>query len=53
MDNNSTQLPLPTVSSPSENRIALAAPKKSTLDYIRQFARIYMPVDSMPGILLN
>lgn len=53
MDNNSTQLPLPTVSSPSEKRLSSAAPKKSTLDYIRQFARIYMPMDTMPGILLN
>lgn len=28
-------------------------PNVKTLDFIRQFARIYFPVASMPGLVLN
>lgn len=53
MDNNSTQLPTHTLSENHETSMPAATPKQSTLDTIRQFARIYMPVGSMPGIVLN
>lgn len=29
------------------------APSSRTLNFIRQFARIYMPVAKMPGFVLN
>jgi hypothetical protein len=28
-------------------------PKKQTLAFIRQFARVYHPINSLPGIVLN
>lgn len=30
-----------------------AKPSKKTIDFIRQFARIYFPVDNMHGLILN
>lgn len=29
------------------------APSSRTLNFIRQFARVYMPVAKMPGLVLN
>jgi hypothetical protein len=29
------------------------APKKQTLAFLRQFARVYHPINSLPGIVLN
>jgi hypothetical protein len=31
----------------------LSAPKKQTLAFLRQFARVYHPIAAMPGIILN
>lgn len=31
----------------------VAGPKKETLAFIRQFARVYHAVNAMPGIVLN
>lgn len=48
MDETSTQIQTKhqaTASHPS--------PKVSTLELIRQFARTYMPLGSMPGLVLN
>jgi len=28
-------------------------PKSQTIDFLRQFARAYMPVSKMPGLVLN
>lgn len=53
MDNNSTQVPLQSVKTSTPARMPSATPKKSKLDFIRQFARVYMPVNNMPGIVLN
>lgn len=53
MDNNSTQLPVQSLIKNSGNRLRSKSPKKDKIDFIRQFARVYMPVSSMPGIVLN
>lgn len=29
------------------------APAQHTINFIRQFARVYMPVSGMPGLVLN
>lgn len=29
------------------------APSSRTIEFIRQFARVYMPVGKMPGLVLN
>ncbi len=29
------------------------APSSRTINFIRQFARVYMPVGKMPGLVLN
>lgn len=52
MDENSTQTLSPTSSS-SAPASSIPGPKEKTLDFIRQFARIYTPVGTMPGIVLN
>lgn len=52
MDENSTQT-ISTNPSPRAAAEAAPGPKKMTLDFIRQFARIYTPVGSMSGIVLN
>lgn len=54
MDVNSTQHPDNSATLPKSKRsVPQAGPKKSTLDFIRQFARIYVPLGNMPGIIMN
>jgi len=54
MDINSTPRPDNSVTLPKSKRsMPRAVPKKSTLDFLRQFARIYVPLGNMPGIIIN
>jgi hypothetical protein len=49
-------------STPLQNQMSTSAtlatqtvcgPKKQTIAFLRQFARVYQPIHSMPGIVLN
>jgi hypothetical protein len=31
----------------------VCGPKKQTIAFLRQFARVYQPINAMPGIVLN
>lgn len=50
MERNSTHLHLADTKAKKQQR---KHPKSSTIMFIRQFARIYMPIANMPGISLN
>ncbi len=53
MPMHNTSTPIPKISSSSKSATAVRLPKKSTLEYIRQFARIYVPVTAYSGVVLN
>lgn len=50
MDETSTQL---TQSSEQMQKEEQKAPSKKTLDFLRNFARVYFPVANMQGLVLN
>ncbi len=50
MEKNSTHLHMPDTKARKQQR---KQPKRSTIMFIRQFARVYMPIASMPGLTLN
>lgn len=52
MDKNYSRLTTP-VSSIKQHSTPASGPRKQTLDFLRQFARVYKPVHNMPGLVLN
>lgn len=50
MEKSSTQLQMSDTKARKQQR---RQPKRSTIMFIKQYARIYMPIASMPGISLN
>lgn len=52
MDKNYSRLTTP-VSSIKRHTTPASGPRKQTLDFLRQFARVYMPMTDMPGLVLN
>jgi hypothetical protein len=45
--------PLPQVSAIPISVHNVRAPKKQTIAFLRQLARVYQPIKSLPGIVLN
>ncbi len=52
MDKNYSRLTAP-VSSIKQPSTPASEPRKQTLNFLRQFARVYMPMPDMPGLVLN
>ena len=52
MDKNYSRFIAP-VSSIKQHSASASGPRKQTLDFLRQFARVYKPVSNMPGLVLN
>lgn len=52
MDETST-LHTQSINKHKVTKSAAKSPRRSTLAFIRQFARTYMAIDNMPGLVLN